>query len=219
MKSAFGSRNLGRKLARKYRRSLCTIKRKTALGWITVYTGVPVLVVDESDRPPRPDAWDAGSDNVRTWALGFALGFDIRMRDQVHDLVMTDDALPPILTIATQFQTDVSTMQWVVAHAEDSAVEKLPIVFYRRHADDSETTHGPFMMTVDWEDVAGTDPDNYAAISHLSTAILTGDADVDVRYGDRTDMVDGRYGTVIEIRREIAGRREFRARFDIGARQ
>lgn len=211
--------SLGRKLARPYHRSECTVKRKTEAGWVTVASRVPCQVVDSSDRPPRPDPWDAGSDNVRTWNVSFLRNTDVRMRDQLHGIVLRDTGeLLPILTVATEFQTDLATSDWVVAHAEDSAVEKMPIVFYREHANGSVTTHGPYLVTVDWEDVAGTDPDNYAGLAHLSTAILTGPDDMDARHGDFTSKIDNRVGQVIEVRRRLAGRFEVRASFDIGAR-
>jgi hypothetical protein len=214
---------LGRKLTRKYHRSTCAIWRKTPIGWVDIAVDVPCLVSDSSDRPPRPDPWDAGSDNVRTWNVSFVTGTDVRMRDQLRDVVIkrTGEHLPT-LTVATDFGSDYASSDWVVAHAEDSAVEKLPVVFYRLHADDSTTSHGPYMMTVDWEDVSGTDPSNYAGLSHLATAILTVDLsehpDFSVRHGDFTSKVDNRAGQVIEVRREVAGRREVRVQFDIGAR-
>jgi len=216
--------NLGRKLIRKQLRSRCDVKRKTEVGWVTIYQAEPVLVSDSSDRPPRPDPWDAGSDNVRTWNIGFRLGVDVRMQDQLHNIVIRGTGEPlPILTVATDFQTDNQTASWVVAHAEDSAVEKVVISFLREHEDGTSSTIGPYLMTVDWEDVAGTDPSNYAATAHFTTAVLTVNLidypDFDVRNGDYTSKVDGRFGMVIETRRRIAGRMEVRARFDAGTRQ
>jgi len=178
------------------------------------------VVWDTSDRPPRPDPWDAGTDNVRTWNLSFITGTDIQMADQLHNvwIARTRETLP-ILTVATHFQTELATSDWIVAHAEDSAVEKMEVSFFREHADGTVTTHGPYMVLVDWEDVAGSDPDNFAALAHFTTAILTGPDTMDARHGDFTSKVDNRVGQVIEVRRRMAGRMEVRVQYDSGARE
>lgn len=211
---------LGRKLSRKYHRSRCTVKRKTQSGWVTVATSVPCYVVDSSDRPPRPDGHDAGTDNVRTWNVSFLHGQDVRMRDQLHGVTTYDGEVLPILTVATDFQTDIESSEFVVCHAEDTAVASEWITFYRESEDgDTTTEHGPYACTVDWEDVTGRDPTNFAAGGHLTFVVLTGPADMDVKQLDYCSEIDGfRGGVVIEVRKAVGERREVKVSLDSGFR-
>lgn len=210
---------LGRKLARKYMRSTCTIKRKGSGGWFVVAANEPISIEDSSDRPMRPDGYDAGTDNVRTWNIMFREGVDIEMQDQLHDIVDLHGEPLPIMTVATNFETDLRTGHWVVCQAEDSAVAKEWIAFFREHDDETTTGHGPYPCTVDWDDISGTDPDNFNASAHLTSCVLTGPADMNVRLGDFPDAIDGRKGgVVIEVRKPVGNRREVKVRIDSGAR-
>lgn len=210
---------LGRKLARKYHRSTCTIKRKTSGGWVTVSSLVPCYILDSSDRPPRPDGHDAGTDNVRTWEISFINGSDVRMRDQIWDAVTAYGDALPVLTVATDFETETKSSDWVVCHAEDSAVASEWITFYREHLNESTTSTGPYACTVDWEDITGRDPTNYSAGSHLTFVVLTGPNDMDVAQLDYTSEIDGfRGGQVIEVRKAVGERKEVRVQIDTGYR-
>ena len=212
---------LGRKLAGKYHRATCTVMRKLQPGWTMVAQNVPILIVDSSDRPMRPDPYDAGTDNTRTWNISFPEWSDVRMKDQLWHVTDRSGEVLPILTVSTDFQTDIRSSQWVVCQAEDSAVMWEWITFWRWDAatEDYNQAFGPYQCTVDWEDLAGYDPDSYEARAHWGFAILTGPDTMDVHHSDVVESVDGRRGfKVIEVRKAIAGRMEVRIRGDIGFR-
>lgn len=210
---------LGRKLARRYHRSTCTIKRKTALGWVVIAANAACYIQDSSDRPPRPDGHDAGTDNVRTWNLSFPFNSDVRMRDQIWNATTAYGDILPVLTVATEFETESKSSDWVVCHAEDSAVAQEWISFYREHENESTTTTGPYPCNVDWEDITGRDPTNYSAGSHLTFVVLTGPSDMDVAQLDYASAIDGfRGGQVIEVRKPVGERREVRVQVDTGYR-
>lgn len=213
------NRSLGRKMARKYHRSTCTVKRRVNDVWTTVASNVPVNIWDSSDRPPRPDGYDSGSDNIRTWNLSFIHGFDIRMGDQIHGATSVDGDTLPILTISTDFTGDVETSHWVVATAEDSAVAKDLITFYREVAGVLESS-GPYPCHVEWKDITGVDPDNLAGVAHKTLVILTGPGDMVVGHGDMVSDIQGaRGGVVVELRKEVGGRREVLVEVDTGYRR
>lgn len=213
---------LGKKLAAKYHRATCSVYRKTQAGWTLIAASVKITILDSSDRPMRPDPYDAGTDNTRTWNISFPLNQDVQMKDQLRNVVDINGETLPILTVATNFQTDITSSKWVVAQAEDSAVMWEWITFWRwnqTNEDYTETT-GPYQCTIDWEDLAGYDPDSYEARAHWGFAVLTGPEDMDVHHSDVVESVDGRKGfKVIEVRKAIAGRKEVRVRGDIGFRE
>lgn len=211
---------LGRKLARKYHRSTCTVKRKVDGVWATVGSMLPILVWDSSDRPPRPDGYDSGSDNIRTWNISFLHSFDPHMGDQLHGIVARDGERLPVLTISTDFQTDIESSQWVVATAEDSAVAREMVTFYRENALGALESSGPYAVHVEWKDITGTDPDNYSGVAHRTIVILTGPGDMIVGHGDMVSSIDGaKGGFVIELRKEVGGRREVVVEVDSGYRR
>lgn len=208
---------LGAKLRNQTMTARAVIERNGPDGFAVLASDVPCDVEDRTPGAFDADPHGATTDRVGIWKVGFRLGRDVLQSDLLT-ITLRGGTVLPKLTVSHPIADDFGDAREVIAVSEASAVAREWVTFKRYNQDANTTTLvGTYAVEVAWDRSQPRDVTVPGLRATYVLCTLTGLEPFPVYTGDYVDEVEGRNGgTVTEAREPVAGRKEVRARFDIG---